>query len=175
MRGYYGNPEGLGFLAFQIAMCIIPKAVIPGFRIHEKSYSRSSYTTWIQIDELCIKKFIGLWSIPYARKMSLFFFYIGDNEYAIKAIKSISQYHFKSIVYSNANIQCYNILNAKWKSQKKLRNGKQFMRWHRVSKKCWDHFCQNYQCHISWRSQYHFKYVYSNANIHCYVILNAKW
>ena len=33
LRGYYGNPEGLGFLAFQIAMCIIPKAVIPGFRI----------------------------------------------------------------------------------------------------------------------------------------------
>ena len=45
LRGYYDNPEGLGFLAFQIAMCIIPKAVIPGFRIHEKSYSRSSYTT----------------------------------------------------------------------------------------------------------------------------------
>ena len=49
----------------------------------------------------------------------------------------MSQYHFKSIVYSNANTQCYDNLNAKWKSQKKLRNGKvKFMRWHRVYKKC---------------------------------------
>ena len=115
----------------------------------------------------------------------------------------MSQYHFKSIVYSNANFRCYDNLNAKWKSQKKLRNGKvKFMRWHRVYKKCWDvettfvkiinalfHDDHNITSNMyipmqifnvmsSWKpmSQYHFKsIVYSNANIQCYDILNAKW
>ena len=55
LRGYSGNPEGLGFLAFQIPLGMIQIAVFPGFIIRKKS--KSSYTTWIQIrDDICMKE-----------------------------------------------------------------------------------------------------------------------